>query len=133
MDPRYRLPSRPVADKAAVVQGDRFRITVLADGLLRLEYADDGHFEDRASAFALFRDLPVPDYRVIEFGKAQQFIEFEGINLDASFVITDKAIQGEGTDPGLLLRGQAKSYLQKKFGAVLDPSKSLADVKGTID
>ena len=56
-----------------------------------------------------------------------------GINLDASFVITDKAIQGEGTDPGLLLRGQAKSYLQKKFGAVLDPSKSLADVKGTID
>ena len=56
-----------------------------------------------------------------------------GINLDASFVITDKAIQGEGTDPGLLLRGQAKAYLQKKFGAVLDPSKSLADVKNTMD
>jgi Putative polyhydroxyalkanoic acid system protein (PHA_gran_rgn) len=56
-----------------------------------------------------------------------------GINLDASFVITDKAIQGEGTDPGLLLRGQAKSYLQKKFGSVLDPSKSLADIKGSMD
>ena len=56
-----------------------------------------------------------------------------GINLDASFVITDKAIQGEGTDPGMLLRGQAKSYLQKKFGAVLDPSKSLADLKSTMD
>lgn len=56
-----------------------------------------------------------------------------GINLDASFVITDKAIQGEGTDPGMLLRGQAKAYLQKKFGAVLDPSKSLADVKGNMD
>lgn len=56
-----------------------------------------------------------------------------GINLDASFVITDKAIQGEGTDPGLLLRGQAKSYLQKKFGSVLDPSKSLADIKNGMD
>lgn len=56
-----------------------------------------------------------------------------GIQLDASFVITDKAVQGEGTDPGLLLRGQAKAYLQKKFGAVLDPSKSLADVKGTLE
>ncbi|MDY7228051.1 polyhydroxyalkanoic acid system family protein [Hyalangium rubrum] len=56
-----------------------------------------------------------------------------GIQLDASFVITDKAVQGEGTDPGMLLRGQAKSYLQKKFGAVLDPSKSLNDVKGTLE
>ncbi|ADO72364.1 polyhydroxyalkanoic acid system family protein [Stigmatella aurantiaca] len=56
-----------------------------------------------------------------------------GINLDASFVITDKAVQGEGTDPGMLLRTQAKNYLQKKFGAVLDPGKSLTDVKGTLD
>jgi hypothetical protein len=56
-----------------------------------------------------------------------------GINLDASFVITDKAVQGEGTDPGMLLRGQAKAYLQKKFATVLDPSKSLADVKSSMD
>jgi hypothetical protein len=56
-----------------------------------------------------------------------------GIQLDASFVITDKAVQGEGTDPGLLLRNQAKSYLQKKFGAVLDPAKSLDQVKTNLD
>jgi hypothetical protein len=55
-----------------------------------------------------------------------------GIQLDASFTITDKAVQGEGTDPGMLLRGQAKSYLQKKFGEVLDPSKSLNDVKTNL-
>jgi len=51
-----------------------------------------------------------------------------GINLDARFTITDGAIQGEGTDPGMLLRGQAKSYLQKKFSTVLDPSKSFDEV-----
>jgi hypothetical protein len=56
-----------------------------------------------------------------------------GIQLDASFTITDKAVQGEGTDPGMLLRTQAKAYLQKKFAAVLDPSKSLAEVKNTLD
>lgn len=56
-----------------------------------------------------------------------------GIQLDASFVITDKAVEGEGTDPGMLLRGQAKSYLQKKFGSVLDPKKSLEQVKGDLD
>ncbi len=62
----YRIATRPVADPAAVVQGDRYRITVLTDGLLRLEYSDDGLFEDRASAFALFRNLPVPQFRVID-------------------------------------------------------------------
>ena len=51
-----------------------------------------------------------------------------GINLDAHFTITDGAIKGEGTDPGMLLRGKAKDYLQKKFTTVLDPTKSLADV-----
>ncbi|NOJ82908.1 MULTISPECIES: polyhydroxyalkanoic acid system family protein [Myxococcus] len=56
-----------------------------------------------------------------------------GIQMDASFVITDKAVEGEGTDPGMLLRGQAKSYLQKKFGAVLDPNKSLDQVKSSLD
>jgi alpha-glucosidase (family GH31 glycosyl hydrolase) len=64
--PDYRITTRPRADPAAVVQGDLFRITVLTSGLLRLEYSPDGVFEDRASAFALFRDLPVPSFRLIE-------------------------------------------------------------------
>lgn len=66
MTPRQPLPSRPVADPAAVVAGPTYRITVLTDGLVRLEHATDGVFEDRASTFALNRDLPVPDFRVVE-------------------------------------------------------------------
>jgi alpha-glucosidase (family GH31 glycosyl hydrolase) len=66
MDARYRLPSRPVADPRAVVRGDGFRVTVLVDGLLRLEHSPDGGFEDRASTFALHRELPVPQFRVVE-------------------------------------------------------------------
>ncbi|MGB7651349.1 MAG: TIM-barrel domain-containing protein, partial [Gallionella sp.] len=62
------LPSRPLADPAAVVRGDHYRITVLADGLVRLEWSDDGAFEDRASTFALHRALPVPEFRVIDAG-----------------------------------------------------------------
>ena len=66
MNQDYRIPTRPVADPAAVIRGEKFRITVLTDGLLRLEYSDDGIFEDRASALALFRDLSVPRFRVID-------------------------------------------------------------------
>ncbi len=62
----HRLPTRPIADPAAVVAGERYRITVLADGLVRLEYAEDGRFEDRASTFAVNRLLPVPQFRVQE-------------------------------------------------------------------
>jgi hypothetical protein len=66
MDQRYRLSCRPVADQRAVVQGPDYRITVLADGLVRLEHSADGVFEDRASAFAINRELPVPHFEVIE-------------------------------------------------------------------
>jgi hypothetical protein len=59
LDPHLRLHITPLAHPDAVVQGERFRITVLADGLLRLEWAQDGAFEDHASTLAIHRDLPV--------------------------------------------------------------------------
>ncbi|MGC5165590.1 TIM-barrel domain-containing protein [Luteimicrobium sp. DT211] len=62
------LVTDPVADPRAVVQGDRYRVTVLTDGLVRLEYAEDGVFEDRASTFAVRRRLPVPEFRVLDDG-----------------------------------------------------------------
>jgi hypothetical protein len=55
-----------------------------------------------------------------------------GIQMDASFTITDSLVQGEGTDPGMLLRSKAKSYLQDKFASVLDPKKSLDQVKSNL-
>ncbi|GAA2029562.1 TIM-barrel domain-containing protein [Pseudokineococcus marinus] len=62
------LPSRPVADPRAVVQGATYRFTVLTDGLVRMEHSADGRFEDRASTFALNRELPVPKFRVVDSG-----------------------------------------------------------------
>jgi alpha-glucosidase (family GH31 glycosyl hydrolase) len=61
-----KLPASPVARREAVLQGDRWRITVLTAGLVRLEWADDGAFEDRASTFAVHRDLPVPEFSVTD-------------------------------------------------------------------
>lgn len=60
--------TRPVADPAAVVAGDHYRITVLTDGLLRLEHSPDGGFEDRPSTLAQRRRLPVPEFEVVERG-----------------------------------------------------------------
>ena len=52
MKEHFRIETQPVADPANVVQGERYRITVLETGLVRLEWSDDGVFEDRASQTA---------------------------------------------------------------------------------
>jgi alpha-glucosidase (family GH31 glycosyl hydrolase) len=67
MSARFALPdSHPVARPDSVLTGDHWRITVLLDGLLRLEWSEDGVFEDRASTFAVDRDHPTPRFTVRE-------------------------------------------------------------------
>jgi alpha-glucosidase (family GH31 glycosyl hydrolase) len=74
LDSHLRLNISPVANHEAVVQGDRWRITVLTAGLVRLEWSEDGAFEDRASTFALHRDLPVPEFEVVDGEAALEII-----------------------------------------------------------
>ncbi|KIW16445.1 hypothetical protein PV08_06498 [Exophiala spinifera] len=53
----YHFESRPVARPETVVSGANYRFTVLTDRLIRYEWSEDGQFEDRASTFAVNRDL----------------------------------------------------------------------------
>jgi alpha-glucosidase (family GH31 glycosyl hydrolase) len=62
----FRLDTHPVADPKNVVQGDRYRITVLDAGLVRLEYDEAGRFEDRASQAVVNRAFPATDFTVNE-------------------------------------------------------------------
>ncbi|WP_029149459.1 TIM-barrel domain-containing protein [Microbacterium indicum] len=52
----------PRAAASQQVRGDRWRVTVLTDRLFRIEWAPDGAFEDRASTFAIRRELPPVDF-----------------------------------------------------------------------
>ncbi len=63
---QYRLPARPQALAENVITGDRYRITVLTEGLIRLEYSEDGSFEDRATQTVLNRDFPAVSYQAGE-------------------------------------------------------------------
>ena len=49
-----------------IKQGACYRITVLTDRLIRLEFDESGLFEDRPSQFAVNRDFDAPDYTVLE-------------------------------------------------------------------
>lgn len=54
----------PLASTASQVTSKTSRITILTDGLIRLESAPDGVFEDRASTFAINRELPTPKFDI---------------------------------------------------------------------
>jgi alpha-glucosidase (family GH31 glycosyl hydrolase) len=52
----------PVADPKAIVILGKARFTVLTPQLIRMEWAADGEFEDRASLVFLNRRMPVPTF-----------------------------------------------------------------------
>lgn len=64
----FRPKTAPVAHPDAVITFATMRITVLTERLLRLEYAADGQFEDRASQVVWYRQQPVPTYRTNQDG-----------------------------------------------------------------
>ena len=52
------------ANPECVFQGNKYRITVLSEGLLRLEYNESGIFEDRPTELVFFRNLEKPKFTV---------------------------------------------------------------------
>lgn len=109
-----RLHASPVAHPEAVIGGDRWRITVITSGLVRLEWADDGAFEDRASTFALHRDLPVPKFELTRGGRALEV-------LTDRFQLTYDRGPFSPSGLSLQVRGDISSYHSVwRYGAPVD-------------
>ncbi len=53
----------PAADPKAIVTYGNTRFTVLTPQLIRMEWAEDGKFEDHASLVFINRRLPVPEFK----------------------------------------------------------------------
>ena len=56
----------PKADERAIVKGDKYRFTVLTDRMIRIEYNENGIFEDRATQVVINRLFDVPEFSVFE-------------------------------------------------------------------
>jgi alpha-glucosidase len=77
---RAQQEHEPVAnDEATVVTGDA-RFTVLTPELIRMEWEEDGEFEDRASLVFIDRRLPVPEFSTRDDG-GDLVIETEALTL----------------------------------------------------
>ena len=99
----YILKVRPKAEKENIVQGGKYRITLLTEGLVRLEYCDDGIFEDRATGFAFYRDFPQTDFRVV---KTEDGIEIHTSRIH--LVYNEKEFTSEGLS--VQMKGNLSAY-----------------------
>ncbi|RDU25026.1 glycoside hydrolase family 31 protein [Anaerosacchariphilus polymeriproducens] len=63
---KNQLNTRPNAREENIVQGEKYRFTVLTPQLIRMEYSETGVFENRASQIVINRDFEQCDYRIID-------------------------------------------------------------------
>lgn len=64
----YRYETSPKCNPAAIVQGEKYRFTVLTPSIIRAEYSENGVFEDRATQVIINRNLEVPKFTVKKNG-----------------------------------------------------------------
>ena len=118
-----RLPaaSDPVARPGSTVIKDNARFTLLTDRLVRMEWAQDGVFEDRASLAIINRSLPVPAYKATEKNgvltiKTDKLTltysggRFDAGNLSVAFKLNGKTVTWHpGDQPSGNLKGTTRT------------------------
>ena len=64
--------SRAKSDEKTIVKGNNFRITVITERIVRLEYSPSGAFVDRPTELVVRRNLGYPEFQVRQDA---QFVE----------------------------------------------------------
>lgn len=89
--------------KEAIFEGSNYRITVLTERLVRLEFNKDGVFFDDLTEQVIFRNFPIPQFKVVQDDKYleittkyfmlkyQKEKPFEGLNIEIMLLNTDKS------------------------------------------
>lgn len=130
----YAEQFHPKADPKSEVICGKARFTVLTDRLIRLEWAEDGVFEDNATLGIVNRLQPVPSFKVNR-GKHSVTIttpsvrlvyngddKFNEKNLSVSFKLNGKKVEwrpGMSTEGNLL--GTARTLDRFKGDKTIDP------------
>lgn len=63
---RFYVKTFPECPEKSMIRGRCFRISVLTEGLLRLEYSESGHFVDDPTQIVWNRDFPTPEFMLKE-------------------------------------------------------------------
>ncbi len=120
----YKIQTRPIAKQENIIQGEKYRITVLTEMLLRLEYNKEGKFEDRSTQMVYHRDFPVVDFRVVR--------NKDGIEIHTSKLVlyyNEKKFSKNGLS--IQLKGNLSHYLSN--WRYSEPIENLKGTARTLD
>lgn len=120
----YIVKTSPEASQENIIQGDKYRITMLTAGLVRLEYSDDGIFEDRATQMVFNRNFPETEYRIIHTGDGIE-IHTERIHL----IYNEKVFSKNGLS--IQVKGNFSAY--HSIWRYSEPVTDLGGTARTLD
>lgn len=63
---QFKVGKNAIANPKSIIKGEKYRFTILTERLIRLEYSENGIFEDRATEHVFNRRLDVPKFQVME-------------------------------------------------------------------
>ena len=114
-----KVELKPIANAKNIIQREHYRITILTAGLIRLEYDEDGCFEDRATQVVWNRDFAPAEYSVKETEEELK------ITTDRVYVIYNKK---EFSSFGLSIqvRGNISAY-----SSIWHYGEEVDDLRGT--
>lgn len=70
----YYIGSREnlLGNKDSIIQGEKYRFTLLSERLIRMEYSPNGTFEDRPTSLVVNRSFPKVEFSIVESGSLIQ-------------------------------------------------------------
>ena len=124
MDKKYHLQANPKAIDRCMVKGENYRISVLTERLIRLEYSKHGVFEDRMTQTVINRDFPVPQFSVNDM---ENQVDITTKYLQISY---DKK---EFTSSGLSIRLCRQTFSNNSIWRYGDSGDNLMGTARTLD
>ena len=123
-----------VSKKECMVTGEKFRFTMLTDRLIRLEYSENGVFEDRPSQNVIFRNFERPVFVVNE---SDTLLQISTKYYTLSYVKNKHFDSGKltpGTNLKVVLKGSEREWYYnhpeaRNFGTI---GYSLDDFEGKL-
>lgn len=122
------------ANEKSIIQGNKYRITIITERLIRFEYNENGIFEDRPTELIWYRNFETPQF---EKKQDQKYLEITSKYFKI-FYINEKKFHGGRINPTAnlkveLLNSDRYWYYGhpeiRNYGA---PNGSLSDKKGRV-
>ena len=124
----------PKANENATVVRGNARFTVLTPRLIRMEWAEDGVFEDNATLGIVNRELPVPDFKVSRNSKAVTIkTAFVTLTYKGGARFDDKNLSISFTMAGPADKKGRPTTVRKNWHPGMDDSGNLMGTARTLD